>query len=259
MNRFPVLLKYELFNVLRGRWLILYALLFAGFGEALLQFGADPVKAVVSLMSVTLLVIPLVSVLYASVYWYSAEGFTSLLLTQPVRRDGMYVARWLAISSALSSAFVMGGALPLALNGALDSHAGLLLGLGVCLTFIFTGLGLLCSVWITDRMKGLGAAFTIWFYFSIVHDGLVFLFMATFHEYPMELPSMLLAAANPIDLVRILLLLAMDYAALMGYTGAVLQKVLSGSAAQALLAGALAFWLGVPLWAGIRRFRRRDF
>lgn len=255
----PPLLKYELVNVLRGRWLIAYAILFAALSGALLQFGSDPQKIVASLMNVVLLVIPMVSILYASIYWYNAEGFTGLLLTQPIPRNKIYLARWFAISTALSSGFFVGTFPMLALHSALDHSSALLLGLGVALSFIFASLGLLISVIVTDRMAGIGVSFLVWFYLAIVHDGVVFLMMSTFHDYPLEIPSMVVTAVNPVDLARVSLLLSLDLSALMGYTGTVLQKSLSGGLGSVLITGTLIVWIGLPLFLGVHHFHKRDF
>lgn len=257
--RIPPLFKYELFNVLRGRWLIAYAVLFATLSGALLQLGSDPQKIVASLMSVILLVIPMVSILYASIYWYNSEGFTGLLLTQPIPRNKIYMARWFAISIALSSGFLIGTFPMLALHSALDTTSILLLALGVTLSFIFASLGLLISVVVTERMTGIGASFLAWFYLAIVHDGLVFLMMSSFHDYPLEIPSMIVTAINPVDLARVSLLLSLDLSAMMGYTGTILQKSLSGGTGAVLITGTLGLWIVVPLVLGVLRFHKRDF
>ncbi|MBK7961031.1 MAG: ABC transporter permease subunit [Bdellovibrionales bacterium] len=174
MTQFLTLLKYELMNVLRGKWLFLYALMFSGIAYSIGHLGGDTMKAALSLMNLVILVTPIVSILYASIYWYNADGFTTLLLTQPLRRWGIFVSRWIAIALTLSLCFVAGTALPFFIQQTLTGPLVTLLLLGTALTFAFTSIGLLISVLFNDRMKGIGAAFLLWFYFSIVHDGLVF-------------------------------------------------------------------------------------
>lgn len=257
--KLSTLFKYEFFNVLRGRWLIAYAVLFAGFGQALLQFGSSPAKAEASLMSVILLVVPLVSTLYSAVYWYGSQGFTILLMTQPIPRPRIYVARWLAISCALAAAQAAGLLVPLAINGALDAGSLLLPLVGSCLTVIFVAVGLFTSVREPDRMKGIGFAFLAWFYFAVVHDGLVFILLSALREYPIEGAAMFLTGINPIDLGRVAMLLHFDGSALMGYTGTVLQKALNGPLGVSLILPALALWVGLPVAWGARTFLRRDF
>jgi Cu-processing system permease protein len=254
-----LLFKYELFNVLRGKWIFAYAVLFAMFSDGILQFGSDPMKSAASLMSIVLLIVPMVSTLYSTIYWYNSEGFTSLLLAQPVRRTRLYLCRWIAISSALSAGFVGGMSLPLILNDGFGGPVFLLLVLGVIMTFVFAALGMLTSVLISDRMKGIGIAFVVWFYFAFAHDSLVFCIQSAARDYPMEIPSMLLIGINPIGLARVTLLLRMNFAALMGYTGTVLQRVFSGPAAYSLTGSTLVLWMVIPVFLGIGLFRRKDF
>ena len=256
---FPTLFKYEFFNVLRGRWLIAYALLFAGFSAALLQFGGDGSKAAVSLMNVILLVVPAVSCLFPAIYWYSSEGFTTLLLTQPLRRKRIYLARWMAVSAGLSCGFLGGSAFPLVWGGLLDAGTAGLLLLGTALTWVFVAVGLWLGAAVPDRMKGIGLAFLVWFYFSVVHDALVFGVFVAFREYPLEVPALVLHLLSPVDLVRVALLMSLDVSALMGFSGALLQKHLGGSTGLAVAVGSLAVWTVVPVYLGARRFGRRDF
>ena len=67
-----------------------------------------------------------------------------------------------------------------------------------------------------------------------------------------------LSSLNPIDLSRIIVLLQMDIAALMGYSGAVFNEFLGSF--QGVLFGAmmLAGWIVVPAWLAIRKFNRKD-
>jgi Cu-processing system permease protein len=64
---------------------------------------------------------------------------------------------------------------------------------------------------------------------------------------------------NPIDLVRIALLLQFDISALMGYTGAVFSRFFSGATGLAVITAALTTWIAGPLALGYIGFRRKDF
>src|SRR5438874_411606 len=96
-----------------------------------------------------------------------------------------------------------------------------LLLVSLSLFIIFVSIALLASVKTRDKAKGIGLAILLWFYFSIIFDGLVLFILFQFEDYPMEKPMLILTALNPIDLSRVLILLKMDISALMGYTGAV--------------------------------------
>ena len=56
-----------------------------------------------------------------------------------------------------------------------------------------------------------------------------------------------------------LLLLRLDTAALMGYTGAVFERFFGSALGIGLSAGALILWWAGPLVAARRRFCRKDF
>jgi Cu-processing system permease protein len=51
----------------------------------------------------------------------------------------------------------------------------------------------------------------------------------------------------------------LDISSLMGYTGAVFRKVFGADTGVALSTAAMAVYTGVPVWLGLRTFRRRDF
>ncbi len=64
---------------------------------------------------------------------------------------------------------------------------------------------------------------------------------------------------NPVDLGRVLPLLQLDTAALMGYTGAVFERFFGGALGEAVTTMALLFWCVGPLLLAHRVFRRKDF
>lgn len=257
-KEFFSLVKYQLANVVRAKWMLAYALFFFFFTNALLMFGGDSSKAAASILTMTLLIVPMISILYAAIYWYNSESFTSLLLTQPLRRSSVFLSNWLSISLGLSVSFTLSTTLALLFNHSLNFDSSMVLISGNVLTFIFVGLGLLTAVAIADRMKGVGVAFSLWLYFSILHDALVFAVVSTLKDYPIEIPTMFLMASNPIDLVRVQVLLILDLAAMMGYTGKILQDILSGPGGLILTTVATLLWTLVPLLAGFRIFSRKD-
>jgi Cu-processing system permease protein len=68
-----------------------------------------------------------------------------------------------------------------------------------------------------------------------------------------------LMMANPIDIVRLALLLRFDGAALMGYTGAVFLKFFDGPVGVVITLAALVIWVSLPIALGVRAFERKDF
>jgi Cu-processing system permease protein len=261
MNTTAKIIRYELRDVLRSRALIAYALFFLAITETLLRFGAGP-RAALSLMNVVLLLIPLVSIVFGTMYLYHAREFTELLLAQPVRRRQLFVGQFLGLAIPLSAAFLVGLGTPYAFHAVDAGELATLMVVatcGVALTFIFAAFAALIAARIDDRVKGIGAAIGLWLGLTVLYDGLVMIGLTVFADYPLERPALAAMLANPIDLARLLILLRLDVSALMGYTGAVFERFF-GSAGGALLASlALVMWTGVPLLLGARRFQRKDF
>jgi len=142
------------------------------------------------------------------------------------------------------------------------THLALLAALalaGVALTFVFTAIAMLITVRTDDRVKGLGLAIGIWLLLAVLYDGLVLLGLLIFADYPLESPALTLMMSNPIDLARVTMLLRFDAAALMGYTGAVLQRFFGSIGGSVLAGGALVLWTAVPVALGLRAFQRKDF
>jgi Cu-processing system permease protein len=263
MNATLRIIHYQLRDVLRSRWLIAYATFFLVATEGLMRFSGSDAKAVLSLMNVVLLLIPLVTIVFGTMYLYNAREFTELLLAQPVRRRELFRGQYLGLALPLSAAFVGGLGLPLLVHGVDETvrqgSIAALLACGVALTFVFAGVACLIVSRTDDRVKGLGLAIAVWLGLSVLYDGLVLLILVMFANHPLERPALALMMANPIDLARVLILMRFDVAALMGYTGAVFEKFFGTAAGTTLASFALLLWAGLTFGTGMRRFRRKDF
>ena len=250
-------------EVLRSRWLASYALFFLAVTEGLLRFAGGDARTILSLASVMLFVVPLVTVVFATVYVYNAREFTELLLAQPVKRRRLFAGLYLGLCVPLMLALLAGVCVPFLVHGVADASQRVMLvalvAAGTALTMIFTAIAFCIAMWCDDRLKGLGAAIAVWMLCAVVYDGLVMAGVAAFANYPLERAMLVLALANPIDLARIALLLQLDVSALMGYTGAVFQQFLGGAAGTLVAACALLIWIAAPVGLGVRAFQRKDF
>ena len=254
--------KYQLRDVIRSRWLIAYALFFLLVTDALLRFGGGE-KALLSLMNVVLFIVPLVNVVFGTIYLYNAREFIELLLAQPVTRRQLYAGLYLGLTLPLALAFVVGIGVPFAMHGLGDAAQrgtlAALAGVGVALSLVFTALAFVIAGRTDDRARGLGAAIGVWLFSAVLYDGLVLVLAMLFGDYPIERPMLALMLTNPVDLARVLLLLRFDVSALMGYTGALFQQFFGGVGGSAIAAAALALWVAVPVGLGLRSFQKRDF
>jgi Cu-processing system permease protein len=255
--------RSQLRDALRSRWLPVYALFFALLSDGLLRFAGSDAKAILSLTTVVLIVIPLVTLVLSTIYVYNAREFTEVLLAQPIRRSSLFAGLYLGLTLPLAGGFVVGVALPFLVRGGGDPEQRgallMLLAIGVVLTSVFTAIAFWIALRAEDRLRGLGMALGVWLLLGLLYDGAVLVVVAMFGDYPIERPLLAITFANPIDLGRMLMLLRLDVAALMGYTGAVFQHFFAGTSGVALASLGLAGWVLVPLTLSARLFRRKDF
>jgi len=251
------IVKYVVGDILRGRIVLGYTgfLLVASFG--LFSLGGDPGKGLIGLLSLVLLVVPLVSLVFATVHFYNSHEFIELLAAQPLRRSTLLLGQIVGVGVALATALLVGIGLPILLYA--PTVTGItLVAVSLVLTFAFTALAFLAAVLARDKARGVGAALLLWFYFALLHDGLTLYVLFLFEDFPLEGVSLGLLSLNPVDLARVLVLLQMDVSALMGYTGAMMKDLLGTGTGIAFAVVVLVGWIAVPLASAVWVFRRKD-
>lgn len=253
---------YAIRDLTRNRWGLLYTAFFAVVTIGLFYLQAQSAKVAVSLMSICLFLIPLVSSLFGTIYFYNSREFIELVLTQPVSRRTVFFGLYAGLSSALIAGFTLGVGLPTIVLGEWSgdqlTSLLMLLGIGSFLTVIFLAISFLLAILFDDRGKGLAAALGVWLFTALIYDGLVLLVAMAFSDYPLETPLLVASMANPIDLARVTLLVKTDWAALMGYTGAVFNRFFGTGIGVSVAVVSLLLWTLGPLALGMRRFRFKD-
>lgn len=249
--------KYVIYDILRSKVLLLYTLFLLLTTVALFWLQEDESKTLVSLLSVEMIVLPLVSIIFSTSYFYNAYEFMELLVSQPLKRTTILMAQYTGISISLVVGYLIGVGLPLILFNA-SSTAFSLLFSGVMLTLCFSSFAFLASVMTRDKARGIGVSLMFWFIMAVLYDAALMAVLYAMSDYPMEKTVIVLASFNPIDLARISVLLKMDVSALMGYTGA-LYKEFFGSVWGSLYSFVvLGVWVAMPLWLALRIFKRKN-
>lgn len=251
-------------TLLRGKWIIGYGLIFMILTDTLFRFGGGGPEVLLSLTNVMLLFIPLVGMIYGTLYIYQSREFVELLLTQPIHRKTLYWGLFFGISTPLMASFIIGASLPLMWHGILTPANFIssltVLGLGGILTLIFAALGFVLGLkFYDDRIKGFGFSIVIWLMLAILYDGLILTLVFAFGEYPLEQFVLVATMLNPVDLARIMVMLEFDISALMGYTGAVFSRFFGSGMGIAVSSIMLLIWLAVPMGIGLRVFNKKDF
>lgn len=261
MNTTHKIMKYELFDVLRNKWLIVYSLFFLITTDMLFRFGGGGAKVILSFMNIMLFAVPLVCIIFGLMYIYNAREFIELLLSQPIKRSTLFHGMYLGLALPLAGGYLLGVGLPFVVHDDGSNLASLtmLLLAGILLTLVFTSLAFFIAARQEDRAKGFGLALVTWLAFAVLYDAAILMFSFAFADYPLEKPMLGLSLLNPIDLARMLILLKSDFAALMGYTGAVFEQFFGSPLGIAVALLTLLCWVVLPLLLGGLRFRKKDF
>lgn len=251
------IVKYVVGDIVRGRIAIGYAGLLLVASLGLFNLGGDPTKALVGLLSLVLMIVPLVSLVFATAHFYNSHEFIELLAAQPLPRSTILLAQIIGVTLALAAALLVGIVVPVLLY-AFTATGLTLIAVALMLTAVFTALAFLAAVLARDKARGIGAALLIWFYFGLLHDGLTLYTLFLLDDFPLEGISLTLLALNPVDLARVLVLLQMDISALMGYTGAMLKDLLGTGTGIVFATLILGTWIIAPVMATVWIFRRKD-
>lgn len=249
--------KYIILDIVKSKVLIAYTVLLAAISIAIFMMDSDITKGLVSISTVVMIMIPLVSIIFSTTYIFNASEFTELLVSQPISRKDILLGKYFGISASILGAFILGVCVPVSLF-TLSVSALTLMLMGSLLTLAFVSLAFLASALTSDKAKGIGLSLMTWFYFAIVFDGLVILFLFAFSDYPLEKAMIVLTALNPVDLGRIMILLQLDISALMGYTGALYQKFFGSGYGMAFSLVLQILWIIIPLLLALKVFKKKD-
>ncbi|MCB0706507.1 MAG: ABC transporter permease [Saprospiraceae bacterium] len=255
--------RFYFFDLIRSRWTVLYALFYLLLTSALLLLSPNLSKVIISLMNIVLFLVPLIASMLGIMYFYSSRDFIELLLAQPLRRSTIFFGQYLSIVGSLGLSLLLGIGIPFLLYGILSSaeiwNYLVLLGTGLMLTFIFSGIAFWIALKHENRIKGFGLMILCWLFFAVIYDGLFLLGLSWFNDYPLEKFALGASLFNPIDLSRILILLKLDIAALMGFTGAVFSKFLGSGLGMLISMASLLLWVGFPIWRIRAISLKKDF
>ncbi|MBL0247223.1 MAG: ABC transporter permease subunit [Sphingobacteriales bacterium] len=248
-------LKYAALDILKNKIVIAYTVMLALFAWSAFSLEDNAAKGILTLLNIILLTVPLVSVLFSTIYVYNSSEFIELLVSQPIKRSKIWTALFIGLSLALVLAYIVGAGIPLLIFADLGT-ALMMIVAGSMLSIIFVAVAFLCSILTRDKAKGVGISLIVWLYFSLLFDGLVLFLFFQFADYPIEKVG--LSALSPVDMCRILILLRLDVAAMLGMTGAVFKDNFGSGGGLLLSFGILALWIIIPFIISLKKFRKKD-
>ncbi len=256
-------LKYSFLELIRSYWTIIYFLFYLIIASTVLYFNGDMTKSIVSMMNIIIVLIPLISTIFGTIFNYNSREFTELLLAQPVKRSSLFMGQYLGLAISLSVSFLVGVAIPFLLSGILASDQSsnflLMLLAGVCLSFCMSAIAYWVALRNENKIKGFGISLFIWLFLAILYDGLILLLLILFNDYPTDNLAIVLTFLNPIDLSRVMIMLGLDISALMGYTGAVFLNFFGTMKGIPVSIISIICWICIPTYGLIRQAKRKDF
>ncbi len=256
-------MRYSLFEMIRNRWLFFYSGFYLLVTFGLLFMSQNLEKVLISLTNLSLILTPLIGLLFGVVYYYNSYEFLSLLLTQAKTRWSVVSGLFGGLVIALCISIGIGIGMPLIFYGIFTSGHVItfltLLLLVAMLSVIFSLIGFSIGLWQTNQIRGLSITIFYWLFMAILYDGIFLLMLLAFRDYPLDGLTIFLTMLNPIDLSRILMLQQFDASAMMGYTGAVLFRFLGQTNGSILIVVSLLAWIIIPLLGVRRMVRRKDF
>lgn len=251
------LFKYVFIDIIRNKIVLFYTAALLMISLSVFNISETTQKAIISLLNLELIVLPLVCGVFSTIYFYNSSEFIEVLVAQPLKRKKIFRSILFGLIASLSLAFIAGVGIPL-LFYSTDKTSLFFLLAGIALTACFTTLALLAAVFTKDKAKGIGVTILLWFYFTLIYDGIILFLLFQFSDYPVENYLIAISCLNPVDLVRIMILLKIDIAAIMGYTGALFKNFFGSNTGTILSAAVLLVWIALPAWAANRKFNRKD-
>jgi Cu-processing system permease protein len=251
------IIKYVIIDILRNKIILAYTLFLLLLSFMLFGLEDNTTKGLLGLLNVLLIIVPMVCIVFSTIYMYNSSEFIELLVSQPLKRISIWLSLFTGIAVSLSIAFLVGVGIPVLLFVP-DGTGLMMVVIGFLLSIVFIAIAMLAAVKTRDKARGIGVAILLWLYFSLLFDGIVLFLLFQFADYPMEKPMILISALNPIDLGRIMILLKMDISALMGYTGAIFQQFFGTTLGQLLSLLVMLLWVFIPVWFSVRRFNHKD-
>jgi len=250
-------IKYVMVDILRSKVAVAYTLFLLAISLSIFNLEDNSAKGLLSMLNIILIIVPLVSLIFSTIYMYNSAEFIELLLSQPIQRKNLLLSMYAGICLSMIVAFAIGAGIPMILlEGSVTAYVMTLTGFA--LTAVFVSLSVLGAVITRDKAKGIGIAIMMWLFFSLLYDGLILLIMFQFSDYPLEKAVVAFCSLNPVDLARILILLKLDISAMMGYTGAIFNQFFGTSTGIVYSTTVMLLWMIIPFLVALRKFKTKD-
>ena len=265
--------RQELRVLLRSRWVLAYAAVFAVltfgvgyFGLAVIEYtGFQSLdRTAVSLLNLVLYIVPLATLLMAVQSFRPEGGITEQLVTEAVTASEIVIGKLAGLAGAHALSVLAGFGLTGALIAARVGTGGLraystVVAYTLLVGLVFSALGALITLLARRSLRAYALVMVVWFVLVLLFDLVVIGLTFTIPEHWANRLALGALFANPVDATRVAALLGIAGRELFGPAGAVLVRSLGGTTqATALLVAALALWTALPAGFAVGVLRRQD-
>ncbi len=266
-----ILIKKELSDSLRNKWLTSYAVMYMLIALGLSYFSLLGISGLglkalgritASLINLTIFLTPLASLMLGSTSIVSEREAGSLewLLSQPVSRRSVILGKFLGLTLAISIATALGyGFAGLFLSMQLPSedlpkYLGLIL-ISSALAAVGVAIGIFVSITSRGRFEALATSLLLWLTWVIIYDLLV---MGASIAFGLTyLTIFFLLVLNPVESSRLLMAYIIDPTlSFLGLTGMLAARDIWNL--PLFLASVIFVWCLLPLIASFKLFAKKD-
>ena len=94
MNR---IIKIILSDILKNKIVLVYTLILAVLSWSSFGMEDNTAKGMLTILNVILFTVPLVSILFATIYIYNSAEFIELLVSQPIKRSKIWISLFISL------------------------------------------------------------------------------------------------------------------------------------------------------------------
>lgn len=265
--------RQELVINIRNRWTLIFALVFGVLVVSISYFGImsegfsgmqNFTRTSASLLNLVLYIVPLVALTMGTLSFTGDKGSTELLFSQPLFRSEIMLGKLMGVffSNALSTliGFTLAGGVVVAANGGegLPKYIAFVI-LSLALSFVFLSIAVWTAMLSKRKTRAFGLALFLWFFFVLFYDLLTLGGVTLLKGKAANSFLFLSLFGNPVDMVRVAVLIILDNVTIFGAAGAAMLRFFGGpTASLVLLVVGLASWGAVPLLIAMKMLRHQD-
>jgi len=99
------IIKYVLTDIIQNRIVLAYTVFLMVTSFSVFSLEDSGSKGLLSMLNISILIVPLVSLVFSCIYVYNSAEFLELLVSQPIPRKRIWLSLYIGLASALMLSF----------------------------------------------------------------------------------------------------------------------------------------------------------